>query len=291
MDKKSEYLLRIREVYPDLEVSDLRTDRGQFNDVLVVDGELIFRFPRYARAAEALETETAILRALKGRVPLPVPDPIYTRVEPSTGRQTLMGYRMIPGEPLWNETVDAIGDGETLRRLATQLADFLRALHSVPVSTIGLDLPITDDAHYWSDMYGAFRQELFGFMRLDARRAVERSYEAFLGEPRNFQWRPVLRHGDFGGSNILYDPWARSISGVIDFGSAGLGDPAVDLGPIVGYGEAFVRWFYMAYPELASPAVVERTWFYRSTYALQQALWALRAGDEKEFQDGIAAYV
>jgi hypothetical protein len=40
------------------------------------------------------------------------------------------------------------------------------------------------------------------------------------------RFQPVLRHGDFGPSNILFDATTRTISGIVDFGSAALGDPA-----------------------------------------------------------------
>jgi hypothetical protein len=70
---------RIREEYPDLAVEfrDLQLTRGQFNDVLLVDAALVFRFPRSARAATILQAEMMLLHALQGRLPLKIPDPIY----------------------------------------------------------------------------------------------------------------------------------------------------------------------------------------------------------------------
>ncbi len=78
---------------------------------------------------------------------------------------------------------------------------------------------------------------------------------------------------------------------MIDFGFAALGDPAVDLASLPALGDRFLDRFYLRYPDLAAASVRERAQFYRSTYALQQALWALRVGDEEDFRDGIAAYV
>ena len=63
----------------------------------------------------------------------------------------------------------------------------------------------------------------------------------------------MLRHGDFGPSNILYDAHARAIRGIIDFGSAGLGDAATDIAALMGplsYGEAFVDRLAPVYPGL-----------------------------------------
>jgi aminoglycoside 2''-phosphotransferase len=293
MDHTVAQLQLVREVYPDLaiETADLRTTRGQFNDVLLVDGSLVFRFPRSPRAATVLQTEAALLRALQGRLPLATPDPIYVGVDPQSHQLTFMGYRLIPGQHLLAATLSTIQDPATLQRLAGQLAGFLHALHHIPVDDLEMILPVNDGRDAWEQMYARLETEVFGSIRPDARDAVARSFEAFLADLTHFRYSPVLRHGDFGGSNILYDAATREVCGVIDFGSAGLGDPAVDLAALSWYGEAFLSRVYLVYPELAVPAVQERARFYRGTRALQQALWALETGDEAEFADGIAAYI
>ena len=291
-DRERSLIRRLRQACPDLALapSALRFARGQFNDVLLVGGELVFRFPRSPRAAEALEAETALLRALRGRLPLPVPDPAYVGTDPRTGRFGFVGYRLLPGEPLTAAALAAAGE-EALGRLAAQLAAFLRALHRVPAAELGPGLPVAAGREAWDGLYARFRAELFGRMRRDARAEVALRFEAFLAEPAHFAYRPVLRHGDFGGGNILHDAAARAVTGVIDFGAAGLGDPAADLAALSGYGEAFLERFFPAYPELAAPTVRERACFYRGTFALQQALWALETGDAEAFADGMAAYV
>lgn len=79
------------------------------------------------------------------------------------------------------------------------------------------------------------------------------------------------------------------ISGIIDWGFCGLGDPAQDLGALLAsYGEAFVARVCRHYPALGKG--LARARFYRRQYALLQALFALRDGDQAEFDDGIAAY-
>jgi aminoglycoside 2''-phosphotransferase len=100
----------------------------------------------------------------------------------------------------------------------------------------------------------------------------------------------VLRHGDFGTGNILYDPQTLHITGIIDFGFAGLGDRAVDIaGLAASYGEAFVMRCAAIYPEIAQ--MLPRARLYRGTFALQQALYALRDGNPADFEDGMAGYV
>ena len=44
----------------------------------------------------------------------------------------------------------------------------------------------------------------------------------------------MLRYGDFGPANILFDPKKPSVSGVVDLGRLALGDPAVDIASPIG---------------------------------------------------------
>ena len=284
------YRGQIAAAYPDLRVDSARlhTREGQFNDILIVDESLIFRFPRSPHVAATLAAEADLLLRLQGRLPLPVPNPTYRGFDPRTGALQFIGYAMISGEPLWNETLDAIDDGAALDRLAHQLAGFLRALHALPVAQLGLGAP-TDEVRYWADMFQQFREKLFPFMRPDARDAITRLFATLLDDLRVRPARPTLRHGDFGGSNILHDPRTLAITGIIDFGFAGLGDPALDVAALSCYGEPFLARGYAVYPEMER--MLPRARLYRGTYALQQALYALRDGNREDFEDGIRDYL
>ena len=127
-------------------------------------------------------------------------------------------------------------------------------------------------------------------MHPDARASVTASFTEFLDAAGDSGFTPALRHGDLGGENIRYDPATNRVTGIIDFGSAAMGDPAVDFAGLSWYGEAFVDALSERYPAFADPGLRARAAFYRSTFALQQALWAVRAGDVDEFEDGIEGY-
>ncbi|NIV36026.1 MAG: aminoglycoside 6'-acetyltransferase, partial [Anaerolineae bacterium] len=56
MKNRDAYLKSIRTAYPDLEIASAEfNSQGQNSDVVVVNGELIFRFPRYAHVLENLK--------------------------------------------------------------------------------------------------------------------------------------------------------------------------------------------------------------------------------------------
>jgi aminoglycoside 2''-phosphotransferase len=291
MDRISNYLQAIAEQYPDFAVESARilNEAGQFNDVLLVNEEFVFRFPRYGEGIRSLQTEVVILRYIAGRVPLAVPDPLYVNADAQAVGRAFMGYRMIPGEILWREVVAGLRDMRLLRDMAVQLAGFLHDLHHLPFTSLGLDLPVQDTGHVWAQMYADFRQHLFPFMRPDARAWVNDHFETYLSDPSMQAFEPSLRHGDFGPSNLLYNPGTWRISGIIDFDSAGVGDPALDLAAVSCYGDRFFQKFCEAYPvEERMPA---RARFYRGTFALQEALHGILNGDKEAFEGGIAGYV
>ena len=288
MNKLDFMLQRIRSEYPDLRIASVEfNDDGQNSDVLVVNDELIFRFPKYAGALKRLEIETAILTGIAGRVSLPVPAPMFVNIEERVVGEAFTGYRKLAGEPLWRETFRTIDDDETLEKLASQLGRFLKELHGTPAASIGCELPVLDNETKCADLYARIREKLFPYMRPDAREWTERHFETFLNAKERFDL--VLKHGDFGTSNILFDNQQRTICGVIDFGSSGLGDPAYDLaGLLSSYGEAFVRRCWKVYPEIES--FMDRVRFYQGTFALVEALFGIENGDPAAFESGIEKY-
>jgi aminoglycoside 2''-phosphotransferase len=212
---------------------------------------------------------------------------MFVNIEGQAVGEAFMGYRKLAGEPLWRETFRTIDDDETLDRLASQLGRFLKELHSVPAESIGCDLPVLDTRQACADLYARIREKLFAYMRPDAREWTERHFETFLADQQPFDL--VLKHGDFGTSNILFDRGQRTICGVIDFGSSGLGDPAYDLaGLLSSCGEAFVRRCWKVCPEIES--FIDRVRFYQGTFALEEALFGIENGDQAAFESGIGKY-
>ncbi len=285
MDKKDFYLQTIQEEYPDFKVQCHRflSTGGQFSDVLIVNDEYIFRFPRYPEGIESIVREVQILSRIQGLVPLAIPNPIFK----SQSGKVFMGYRMIPGEPLRLDLYNSL-ETDIQQRLATQLAGFSRLLHQITANQLGLNFPVQDSPEEWANFFTEIHQHLFPLMRSEACDRIAHHFDTYLNATDLQRYKPVLRHGDFGTSNILYDRTNKSTSGIIDFGFAGFGDPAIDIAGISWYGEAFMGQFSRAYPETGS--MMERARFYRGTFALQEALHGFKTGDREAFENGIASY-
>ncbi|PYI55663.1 phosphotransferase family protein [Paenibacillus flagellatus] len=286
-----EQMERIRLTYPDFTFGEaVRIETGQNNDVWVVDRKWVFRFPKYASGAAVLRDEVVLLQTIRDRVSLPVPEPAYYSFAESAG-QSFMGYALLPGTPLWKDELSRIRDRDALLGLASQLAEFLAGLHAIPADSIPYARRNEAKTPHeeMEALYADIRDKLFPHMRPDARENVSRAFETYVRGTRLPAAAHTIIHGDFGSSNLLWDAGERRITGVIDFGGSGPGDPAYDLAGLrASYGEPFYGLVAGLYPNGAE--LLERVTFYQSTFALQEALHGIVHGDEKAFEAGIASY-
>lgn len=264
---------------------------GQYNDVIIVNSSLLFRFPRYTESLNTLKRSTALLRALQGHLPLPVPNPVYAHLDTAEIGQAFAGYALLPGEAINIYSLESNYDSAVCQRLADQLADFLKALHSIPPQILPADIAINDDHAHYTDLYHRVREKLFPLMHPDAHQTIEHDFEAYLSDDRNFDFPRHLIHGDFGTGNILFDPETRTFTGVIDFDFAGLGDITYDLGAIYGFqgrGAAFAQRLFRRYPELE--VAMPRVKFRVSTYLLYEALFGVENNEPELVESGLEPY-
>ncbi len=289
METFSKEVTAIQAAYPELDVTSVELNLdGQYNTVLLVNDELIFRFPRFAAGLEQLQLETKILTAVQPHISLQIPNPIFVHLDTAVLGEAFMGYSKIAGEGLWPSVFKTIQDDVVLERLAQQLATFLHELHHVPIQElVDEPLPVSDGVDEWEDVYGRIEEKLFPYMRLDAAKSVAYHFETYFAT--GFDYEPCLRHGDFGTGNILYDSSAKRINGIIDFGFTVLGDPAFDFAGLLTYSEPFVQRMSKYYPALKS--YWERIHFYRGTFALFDALYGIENDVPEAFAAGMTEYI
>jgi aminoglycoside phosphotransferase (APT) family kinase protein len=97
-------------------------------------------------------------------------------------------------------------------------------------------------------------------------------------------------HGDLGAENVLWE-WAHGLprlTGVLDWDDVTLSDPAEDLAAMdAGYGRDLLKRV-LALNNRPDDGLATRIAAIRGTFALQQALYAVRDGDEEELAEGLA---
>lgn len=176
----------------------------------LVDGTWLDREPRRPGAAEALRTETRLLPWLAPQLPLPVPLPVVLRGDPLRVR-----HRLVPGEP-----VTAVTGPQGIA-----LGRFFHVLHAVNARG-AVARGVADAARAHHELGGQLRR--FRDDVLPRLPAGERDAGAGLLD-RLARPAPAtcLVHGDVGPAHLLVV--GDRVSGVIDWGDARIGDPALDL--------------------------------------------------------------
>ena len=153
---------------------------GQNNDLLLVNNELVFRFPKYPQGIAAQRREQAVLNAVRPQLPLTTPHYIYHNLGDADVGRAFVGYRKLPGESLWTEMFAQIDDDGTIDRLAADLASFLRMLHAIPPRTIDHTLEPSETPAGWSEIFARIRQVVYPHLTADARRWTTSQFVSFL---------------------------------------------------------------------------------------------------------------
>jgi aminoglycoside 2''-phosphotransferase len=290
------YLSQIRTELRTVQFDKVEYAGGQYNDVVIINQEWVFRFPRHREGVTRMIAETRLLQALRGRLPLPIPDPQFERFEPPVPGLAFVGYRRLPGQPLMRAELDQQQSEWVRGDLAAQLARFLRSLHATPLSELAGAFPngaaVQDGRPTWEAKYHEVREKLMPAMNPDARREVTAHFEAYLDDAALPAFTPCLRRGDFGGSNILWDPRQGAVTAILDFGFCAPGDPAMDLASVSTLGEDFFQVLLPSYaPDPANRAPLQaRARFYRGLFALEEALDGLRLKDAEAYRRGMENY-
>ena len=184
-------------------------------------------------------------------------------------------YRWIEGESANTSTLD----DETLRHIASNLAQFLHELHNID-STGG---PLPGPHNFW-------RGDHLSVYDTEMRAAIKKLHDVIDTKAATSVWEkavssrwhknPVWIHGDFSSGNILLKD--GKLNAVIDFGCMGIGDPACDL---------VIAWTFL---KNESRAIFRKqvnldsaTWARARGWALWKALITLTTLKDKTDEDAL----
>lgn len=278
-------LALIREQFPELGARGVEPfGSGWDNTAYLVDGEIVFRFPRKESTVELLEIETRALPRIAPRLPLPVPVPEWVGRGTEAYPWTFAGYRRLRGR-----TADAADLSDEERRAAAPvIGRFLAVLHASDPAGLGLPGDTIHRTDFTRRMPALV--ERLGQLR-EAGVVSDPSPWLRLFEAGDFpEPSPHRRvvHGDLYARHLLVDD-GRTVCGVIDWGDVHLGDPGIDLSVMYAflppsardglrraYGEIDARTERMARLRAAFHSVA-LAWFAHSIAAPDLLREALRA--------------
>jgi aminoglycoside phosphotransferase (APT) family kinase protein len=242
--------------WADLPVEPVRS-AGTVNAIYRLGDDLAVRLPRVPWGVADVDRERQWLPRLAPHLPLDVPAPVGSGTPNEDYPFPWSVYRWLPGV---TATVERLADP---RRAAVDLGNFVVAMRRIDPTGAprsGRSGPLADRDRDLRAIVDSLRDTIDP----DAAIAV---WEAALAAPA-WPGPPVWVHGDLLPGNLL----TRSgrLSAVIDFGGAGLGDPACDV---------MAAWtFLSAETRAAFRAVVradDATWARARGWALSLGLFAL----------------
>lgn len=233
-------------------MSIVEIDEGYDFKVLVVDDAWVFRFPRWPGAVEALEKEIALLPALSHALPVAIPHFEHISREPF-----FAAYRLIRGRPLVDE------DPEGVRA-------FLDALHSS-----GLTLEHEDWVEAYRRQCDEFARAVLPLVDVDLR---DEAAALFAQVDTLVGFEPALVHADLGPAHLLVHD--GRLAGVIDWGDARMGDPALDYSWLLNV--PFPSWD-------VDPELRRRARFYHRLGPWYEAHYGLVTDRPAHVESGLAA--
>jgi aminoglycoside phosphotransferase (APT) family kinase protein len=227
---------------------------GTVNAIYRLGDDLCVRLPRVKNWAADLEKELEWLPKLARRLPLAVPEPVAKGDAGSGYPLPWAIYRWIEGETF---ATDGVGDE---RQAAADLAAFVRELQRIDPS--GAPRSGRSPLGQLDEVTRAAIESLGGVIDTDAATAA---WESSLRAPAWNGSNPVWRHCDLLPPNLLVQD--GRLKAVIDFGVAGVGDPALDVIPAWS---VFGKSGRIAFRDVLD--VDEGMWDRARGFALNQAL-------------------
>jgi aminoglycoside phosphotransferase (APT) family kinase protein len=273
----------IRAEFSDLGPADLDRARviGQGESAFALRiRDHVIRIPRDPATAAALVAEARLLAGLEARgIPFVAHDarPLHS----AAGAPLGMTYRYVPGTP----ATGTARRGATRERLARDLGRFMGALHGVsPTAARSLGVPGTD---LWRARYVPLIEECRPHLDARLARDLDR-IAARLAELRGSTAPRVLIHGDISGAHTLVKP-DGSLAGVVDFGEAAIGDPALDFAGVLNdRSRGFLGRVLAHYGRPVTAADLTRTECFIALAPLYEVRAGLRGGDTQALASGLA---
>lgn len=288
------YTALIERCFPQLTVhTALPITSGWDSFVLEVNGELIFRFPMREDVVERLKQELRLLPILERALSTPIPHFDYVGRGDAEYPYTFVGYRKIGGTPLSAESITP----RQLLDLAPALAAFLTELHSFPQEqALGAGFAEHSPEQWrqrwrqdYQDRYIDLQLRVFPLLNERLRTKTRNLWEDFLNDVDHFAFRPVLAHCDLGCEHIFCDPERSILTGVIDWGDANIGDPAIDfVGLHLTHGREFTKQVLAREQGVVDASFWKRIDFYLCYPPYSELLYGAYGGGETFIARGLA---
>lgn len=275
----------IERLFPEVSVADMQyLNSGQANTAFETSNGTVFRFAKHERASAGLIREESVLRAARGKITTPIPDPRYSGDQNKT-KFHFLGHKKLEGVVLTAEVVKT--DPALRASVARELAVFMQQVQAInPDETVATG-PIENK--YASEKKRLESAQSYLYPLLDelypAEAAQIKEYlQGLIARAEDFEkgtsYTPTLIHGDLEAEHILYDPASGKLTGIIDWGGTEITDPDYELWRLyANYGPEFIDELFKSYPHPDKEKLLEKCDFFFRSQMVRRVVRPLEISD------------
>jgi len=202
---------------------------GKSATVCLANDEIVFKIPLpdHVENAEWQRNEPTVLQFLEGKLDIQVPKILCAGTSPCG--LYIFGMTLLHGTPFSYELCDTY-DKETSLDIQRQLGKIVRNIHTAGGHDPSWLTTNTQEtaAELLADFHRKFNPTTRAFFLPHEVEFVEEIAKRYEYVSTHHPVKPVLCHHDLHYYNLMFDEENKRISGVLDFGCAGYGEPAQD---------------------------------------------------------------
>jgi aminoglycoside 2''-phosphotransferase len=233
---KEEYLKLIQDNFPDIQYSCSQLiTKWWSNDIIILDENIIFRFPKEEYTRNNFLKEMNLLGILKNEIKnTNIPKYDYICLESS-----FWWYQLLRWVELESDTIN----DSNFRNIAIQIWLFLTELHSIDIVKFKDILDLNAMNHYslskwYLDYIIKQYQNLEHLFEKDTYKKIINFIENTVRYKIDYS---CLTHYDFQWKNIIYLKEQTQINWVIDFSDTAIYDPAIDFLWLLSLPDGFIN--------------------------------------------------
>lgn len=272
----------IEEHFSDIgEVTSIKKITTGYQSIIFeINEEFIFKVARNKHAGEAFEQERQFFLHSQGQIGrYYVPYPKYF-IRSGDIQFGTIGYKKLEGTPL--STVEI-----TPHWMGRQLANLLDTIHSLPPSHIENVSTDTQPPPRFelSQLFDRVEAYLESHLSAEDFTTFKIWWDEAVTNISKYIYEPVVIHGDFWADNLLVEPQTKQLIGIVDFGNLGIGDPLVDVTPLLYISEDLVEQvFSHSSSHRATPKIFSYLWDLLGLRELQGLDYGLKVDSVDEDQ-------
>jgi aminoglycoside 2''-phosphotransferase len=275
---------------PQLGVNSLRRfEHGWDNHVYELNHSLVAKLSKSSVGGFKLLKEACLLPHLRAELGEIIPRELAKCVVNIDGEEcVLLVYEAIRG---WVSTQRGMRLTTSTHEVCHMLAQLMEKIHSIsPPNECSEMVPVHDTPRKWAE---ALRSEVFRLIDMAGSTLPSRLRNTILERVVEYAKRlqslgftPKLIHGDIDPRNLLVDDTGRLV-GLIDWGEAAVGDPAIDYAGLF-YVEEHIGKHVLEiqreeYPQYLSP----RVGFHRDLAPLYWVAYGASSGNHNLTEAGL----